>query len=381
MNLQEFIQLAYEIDSNHDHYALLFSSDAKKGDESVFAYNPIAISRDFASLSNELSIGYIGYEALCEIPNGDCYINMPKMMMSEYRDIVRHSHIKDLIFHQEKKCDVRAYDVRSNMTRNEYLNNVDTIKQYIRNGDIFQANLTRKFFGKIDYKCTYLDMFFHLCSLSPSRYSCFLKYGNRCIVSSSPERFLKIDESGRANTQPIKGTLSTKYDSKQLVLSKKDRAENLMIVDLMRNDMARGSAAGSVMVSELFKIRTFASIHHLHSTIRSHRNISIIDFIKNCFPPGSVTGAPKIRAIEICKEIEGIARGAYCGAMGWINGNKSCDLSVGIRNIIIHGNRFEFQVGGAITSDSNSEIELQEIYDKAAMICELLQYSIKALDI
>jgi len=190
-------------------------------------------------------------------------------------------------------------------------------------------------------------------------------------------------------TRPIKGTsprFSTKEldeDSKKyLETSEKERAENLMIVDLMRNDLSRSCVPGSVKVERLFEISSYATLHHMASTVTGHKrdDVATIDLVKQCFPPGSMTGAPKIHAIKWCMEQEHIQRGVYSGALGWFDGDGSCELSVVIRTLVIEGNRFEFQVGGAITADSNAEREWQETMTKARGIMAALGIELRLLE-
>ena len=155
-----------------------------------------------------------------------------------------------------------------------------------------------------------------------------------------------------------------------------------MIVDLMRNDLARSSEAGSVKVEKLFEVSSYKTLHHLASTITSQKrnNISTLDAVINSFPAGSMTGAPKVSAMKFCNRQEKIKRGVYSGALGWFGGDGSCDLSVVIRTLIIHGNKFEFQVGGGITSDSDPEKEWQETIIKARGIMTALGADIRVLE-
>ncbi len=276
----------------------------------------------------------------------------------------------------------------SNMTRAQYLEKVSYIKEAIARGDIYQANLTRKFFGKIENAKPF-DIFTKLCSVSPAPYSAFMKRGDLHIISSSPERFLKIDKNGNVNTRPIKGSAARNADKEKdaaaieaLAASEKDRAENLMIVDLSRNDLARNCNAGSIKVEELFNIETYATVHHMVSSVSGVKKpeASTLDLIKGCFPPGSMTGTPKIKAMQICSELEGLKRGIYSGALGWLGGDGSTDLAVVIRTIILQGNKFEFQVGGAIVNDSTPEAEFAETMTKAKGVAAALGISISELE-
>src|SRR5262249_45812905 len=152
----------------------------------------------------------------------------------------------------------------------------------------------------------------------------------------------------------------------QLAASEKDRAENLMIVDLMRNDLARSCEPGSVHAGQLFEVSSYATLHHMASTItgQKRQGLSTLDAVRHCFPPGSMTGAPKHRAMQWCLAHEGVQRGVYSGALGWFGGDGSCDLSVVIRTLVVQGNRFEFQAGGGIVADSEPLAEWRELLAK-----------------
>ena len=298
----------------------------------------------------------------------------------------------------EGKIDsVSVNNLQSNMNKNEYLNKVNSIKESISHGDIYQANLTRKFHGNICVDKNVdgdkgginpFNIFSRLCEVSPSPYSAFLKCGDKYIISSSPEQFLSVSEDGYVDTRPIKGS-AKRFEDKQmdedsreyLKNSDKDKAENLMIVDLSRNDLSRSCEVGSVKVKDLFKITSYSTIHHMASHIygKKRNDVKTIDLVKNCFPPGSMTGAPKIKAMEICSQLEKVKRGVYSGAIGWFGGDGSVDLSVVIRTLIIDGNNFEFQVGGAIVSDSVAEKEWEETMVKATAISKVLGIEVEDL--
>lgn len=271
--------------------------------------------------------------------------------------------------------------LNSNMTTPEYLEKVAYVLERIHAGDLYQANLTRKFYGAFENTPDAFSIFHTLCTISPAPYSAFLSMGKTFVISSSPEQFLSIDASGNVSSRPIKGTASRSEDAEQdmklcaqLANSEKDRAENLMIVDLMRNDIARSCAPGSVTVDSLFDVTTHATIHHMSSTIRGCKrpDQSVLDIVKHCFPPGSMTGAPKIKAMNLCSQLERVERGIYSGAIGWFGGDGSAELSVVIRTLLLNGNRFEFQVGGGVVADSTPVQEWQELLAKAKGIGKTL---------
>nr|WP_233354477.1 anthranilate synthase component I family protein [Woodsholea maritima] len=269
----------------------------------------------------------------------------------------------------------------------QYLNAAARARDYVRAGDIFQVNLSHAFQGAIKGEAAPYDVFRRLAQTSAAGFSAYFCLDERrVIVTNSPERFLKFFETGRVEARPIKGTRARgktpEADARAreaLEASLKDRAENLMIVDLMRNDLARVCQAGSVKVPELFKVESFANVHHLVSTIEGQLQPGrdVYDLLAASFPPGSITGAPKCRAMEIIAELEGVSRGAYCGAMGWLDGAGSADLNVMIRTLscVRHGADWtlEARSGGAITIDSQPQHELDETHAKLAAIRAALE--------
>lgn len=273
-------------------------------------------------------------------------------------------------------------DLSSNMTRAEYEHKVRHILGAIHAGELYQANLTRKFYGTWREAPDGLALFARLCAESPAPYSAYLRMKEAEILSSSPELFLRIDENGSVTTRPIKGSAprgaTPEADATlraQLEQSAKNRSENLMITDLMRNDLARSCDAGSIHTSDLFAVTTHATIHHMASTVRGQlaAGNQILNAIQGCFPPGSMTGAPKIRAVELCNQLEGVERGVYSGALGWLGGDGSGEFSVVIRTLIMNDKNFEFQVGGGIVADSTPEGEWRETIDKAMGILRMLE--------
>lgn len=403
---QSPLELARSVDATGDVYVLLYSGlpTAYSGRRSFLAFDLAEHihAADFDRLESVLStdkapfenawFGYLGYglknclENLTADATGS--FSLPALQMARFRNILAFDHQSQRLefwsedqkapdFFSEKRpvtsTEFTVNTISSNMSREEYLEKVNTVLEHIRRGNVYQSNLTRKFFGSFDQPVNPLSIFERLSRLSPAPYSAFLKFGSTCILSSSPEQFLTMDAEGRTTSRPIKGTISRSPDRKedeklrgQLAKSAKDRAENLMIVDLMRNDFSRGAMTGSIKVDDLFEINSFATIHHMASTVRGRRraDISPLSFVKNCFPPGSMTGTPKIRAMELCSHLEGIGRGVYSGAIGWFGGDGSIDLSVVIRTLLIQNRQFEFQVGGGIVADSTPEGEWLETLAK-----------------
>jgi para-aminobenzoate synthetase component 1 len=226
------------------------------------------------------------------------------------------------------------------------------------------------------------DLYRVLRAINPAPFASFLNFGEVQVVSASPERFLKI-EGRRIETRPIKGTRprgkSPEEDARlkaELVSSAKDRAENLMIIDLERNDLGRISEYGSVKVTEFMACEEYATVFHLVSTIEGklRRKADAMDCLINCFPGGSITGAPKIRSMEIIEELEPVKRSIYTGSIGYISFDGNMDTSIVIRTFIIKGKDAYFQVGGGIVYDSDPEREYQETLDKAKALIDAVSY-------
>ena len=266
---------------------------------------------------------------------------------------------------------IKAVLNRPNFTKEEYCRAVEKVLDYIARGDIYQANLSQAFEFSFDTgpSCLYES----LRRVSPAPFSAFMNLGERSVLSSSPERFMKLTK-GVIETRPIKGTRprgATPAEdsalSRELAQSEKDRAELLMIVDLERNDLGRVARFGSVAVTEMAALETYANVFHLVATIRAElapgRNA--VDLVKASFPGGSITGAPKIRAMEIIEELEPDCRSLYTGSLGYIGFNGDMDLNILIRTILTEGKKGRFQVGGGIVADSVPLLEYEETLHKA----------------
>lgn len=283
----------------------------------------------------------------------------------------------DKICYEEK--DVEPTKLKSNFTKSEFEGAVRNVQNYIKQGDIYQANLTQRFSGKTNLSS--FELYRDLRRISPAPFGAFLNFEQSNILSNSPERFIKCINK-KIETRPIKGTRprgkTIEEDlrlQEELVSSEKDRAELLMIVDLERNDIGRVSKIGSVKVPELFVIESYANVNHLVATVvgELESNKNCVDIIKATFPGGSITGAPKIRAMEIIDELEPTQRNVYTGSIGYIGFNGDMDLNIAIRTVIKQNNDVYFQVGGGMTWDSNPEDEYQETLDKAKSIMKALR--------
>jgi len=261
--------------------------------------------------------------------------------------------------------------IASNFKKDEYLKAVRDVIEYIRAGDIFQANLSQRF--ECEVNCPAAAVYACLRDANPAPFAAYLDIGQgRYVMSSSPERFLKVD--GRhVETRPIKGTRPRLPDAqtdvamrRELLASEKDNAELAMIVDLERNDLGRVCEFGTVRVDEARTLETYATVHHLVATVSGtmRKGCGIVDLLRATFPGGSITGAPKIRAMEIIDEMEPTARSVYTGAIGWIGMDGRADLNIAIRTLLIDGRRATFQAGGGIVADSEAEAEYQETLAK-----------------
>lgn len=266
----------------------------------------------------------------------------------------------------------------SNFEKEEYEDAIRKLKDYIRSGDVYIANMTRRIW--CENTSPSFKIYEKLRSINKAPFSAYMNFEDFQVISSSPERFLSVVD-GKVHTRPIKGTRprgknpkEDKENKEALINSKKDKSELLMIVDLERNDLSKVCTPHSVKVTELFKIEEYATVFHLVSTVegRLKDGASSIKCIKECFPGGSITGAPKIRAMEIIEELEGLKRNLYTGSIGYFDIRGNCDFNIVIRTIIKKDNRAYFGVGGGITWDSNPEDEWFETIDKAKALMKVL---------
>jgi len=261
-------------------------------------------------------------------------------------------------------------------SKKEYKTKIKKIISYINNGDIFQTNYTHRFTAK---KLDDLpDNLFYLSYRNKTKtpFSAFLNFGDVSVCSFSPERFIKVDNL-EVTTSPIKGTVKTSSNKirdnnlkENLIKSEKNLAENLMIVDVLRNDISKICIKGSVKVKALAELRSYKNVHHLVSTIRGKLKSrkDILNLLISCLPGGSVTGAPKIRAMEIISELEKSKRGVYCGAIGYISFSGDADFNIPIRTASIFNNQISINCGGGIVADSKAESEFRESIDKISNI-------------
>lgn len=267
--------------------------------------------------------------------------------------------------------------IKANFSQESYTRAFQKIKHYLKEGDCYQVNLTQRFSATCEGDTW--QAYQALREINAAPFSAYLNFPDVKILSSSPERFLKL--TGRyVETKPIKGTRPRKSDSIEndaqitdLKTSPKDRAENVMIVDLLRNDISK--VCQKVRVPKLFEIESYSTVHHLVSTVTGELNANhhALDLLQHCFPGGSITGAPKIRAMQVIEELEPNRRGVYCGAIGYIDFNGSMDTNIAIRTLVQSHDTIRFWAGGGIVNDSKVEDEYQESFDKAAAMFQVLK--------
>ncbi|MDA1232337.1 MAG: aminodeoxychorismate synthase component I, partial [Planctomycetota bacterium] len=273
-------------------------------------------------------------------------------------------------------------EIYSDFTRDEYVASVARVIEYVRAGDIFQANLSRRLISP--WPGSAIQLYASVRTNNPAPFCGLLKTDKFSIISASPERFLKVDRQRQVETRPIKGTrrrprspIADLYASDELSTSEKDRAENVMIVDLMRNDISRSCKPGTVRVTGLCEVEKFETVLHLVSTVVGtlRDDCDVWDLMAGCFPGGSITGAPKIRAMEIIAELEPTVRGAYCGSLFFLGPCGDFDSSILIRTFTLKNGVVQFPVGGGIVADSEPLDEYRETLHKASGMIRAFRWS------
>jgi para-aminobenzoate synthetase component I len=270
-------------------------------------------------------------------------------------------------------------EVSSNFSAASYRAAFGQVQSYLHAGDCYQINLAQRLSAPAsgDAYAAYLA----LRELSPAPFSAFLDLPDLQILCASPERFLSV-KNGWVETKPIKGTRPRHADKTQdaalaaeLLKHPKDRAENLMIVDLLRNDLGKNCVAGSVSVPKLFALESYANVHHLVSTVQGKlaEGRDALDVLRDSFPGGSITGAPKQRAVQIIDELEPHPRGVYCGVIGYVGFDGNMDSNIVIRTLVYHDGVLQVHVGGGIVADSDCAAEYQETWDKAAALLKIMR--------
>ncbi|MFD2165962.1 aminodeoxychorismate synthase component I [Thalassotalea euphylliae] len=302
---------------------------------------------------------------------------------NEWNDIAANLDVIDVPDVSAGPDDLTPFALTSqwhaNMNEAAYANKFAQVQEYLRSGDCYQINLAQRF--SASYKGDEFDAYKTLREANKAPFSAFMRFDQTSVLSISPERFMWLSD-GKVQTKPIKGTLPRGIDketdqanAEQLSASTKDRAENLMIVDLLRNDISRVCVSGTVNVPKLFDIESFPAVHHLVSTVEGKLKDGLdgTDLIRASFPGGSITGAPKIRAMEIIEELEPHRRNLYCGSIGYLSACGNMDTSITIRTLICQENKIHCWAGGGLVADSKVSSEYQETFDKVGKILPTLQ--------
>lgn len=352
------------------------------------------------------AIGYFGYdlgrrlEQLPEIAVRD--IELPELCIGIYHWAIVQDHEQQLawlvelpevtsadkaaqktVFHNLKQ-NIKSGDItfkinsfNGKLNAIKYAKNITKIQDYIHAGDCYQVNYAQRF--SANYQGDPFDAYLALRTSLPSPFSGYMEFEQGALLSLSPERFIQV-RNGIAETQPIKGTIARGADpaadqrnADELQASLKDRAENLMIVDLLRNDLSKH--CDDITVPALFSLQSFANVHHLVSTVtgRLQPGVSALQILEDCFPGGSITGAPKIRAMEIIEELEPVRRSIYCGSLGYISADGNMDTNIAIRSLVCDQDKIHCWGGGGIVADSEAEKEYQESITKVKVLLDTLE--------
>lgn len=330
------------------------------------------------------AVGYIGYEFFRNIPHffesgghkgGFGLPDAHFLLFDEEKSVKEIENLETMV----SSIGHNRENPKPNMSRREYIEMVQKAQSYIKQGDIFQVNLSQRF--EVPFKRPPREFLTELYDKQPVPFACHLDFGSYHLVSGSMELFLK-KRGRKITTRPIKGTRPRKSDREkdrkmisELKKNEKEKAENIMIVDLMRNDLGRICKFGSVEVDDLLKVETYSTLHQMVSEVegRLRNGVRVRDIIEATFPPGSVTGAPKNRSMEIIEELEPHIRGPYCGAIGVFSPSGDVTLSVAIRIVVVKGSKARFWMGGGIVWDSIPEKEHEETLTKARATMNVLE--------
>ncbi len=364
--------------------------------------------RNFNQNNQDWIFGYLSYDLKNEVEKLNSnhfdgigfqkmYFFIPKYVIILKKNILRIEYLTEITDIEEIKAiihkilsiqvpqiesSIQTNSIQNKFTKEEYLQTVDKIREHIHKGDIYELNLCQEFYIE-NIKIKPDNIYQKLNNISPAPFSCYMRNFDKYLICSSPERFL-VKQNQKIISQPIKGTIRRSEDDKEdkklrafLCSDEKERAENMMIVDLVRNDLSRTAKKGSVKVEELCKIYSYGHVHQMISTISSELEeikFDIIELLKTTFPMGSMTGAPKIKAMELIEKYEKTKRGLYSGSVGYISPNKDFDFNVIIRSILYNQTNeyLSFTVGSAITYQSNAENEYKECLLKAEALIKSL---------
>ncbi len=339
----------------------VFLNDIKDNDENEFDLSDICI----------------GYYS-----NSIIYDAQLKQLFVYYQSD-NESYVKHVDTILNKSVDTAKFELteswHSNMQKHDYTYQIKRIHDYLKAGDCYQVNFAQRF--SATYQGDEFQAYLQLRDINNAPFSAFMRYKSSAILSLSPERFLSINNKV-VETKPIKGTRKRSTDpevdlkmSTELLNSEKDKAENLMIVDLLRNDLSKYCEPHSVSVPDLFKLESYPAVHHMVSTVtgKLKQNATPYDLLKGAFPGGSITGAPKIRAMQVIQELEPNKRSIYCGSIGYIGIKDDMDTNICIRTLLAERGQLHCWAGGGIVFDSIAEDEYQESLDKVNKILPILE--------
>jgi len=406
---QQF-EIAVWLDSNnydqkYSDFDAVLAVDAISKIETSYE-NAFSQLKKYQSEVNDFIFGYLSYDLKNDIENltssnfdglhfPDLFFFQPKKLVIIKGNTIEIKYIS--AFEQEIETDLeninqlqtvlnpvavhRDIKIKLRIHKDDYYKKLNTLLNHIHRGDIYEANFCQEFYSE-NSEINPVEVYQNLNDISKPPFATFLKFNNNYLLSASPERYLKKGGE-HLISQPIKGTekrATTKAADEKLILAleqnQKERAENIMIVDLVRNDFSRFAVKGSVKVDELCKVYTFKQVHHLISTVSCSvkNDLHPVDLIKNTFPMGSMTGAPKISAMKIMEELEETKRGLYSGAVGYFTPNGDFDFNVIIRSILYNATKkyISYSVGGAITAKSIPEKEYEECLLKAKAMKHVL---------
>lgn len=363
----------------------------ENGDKKMFEMNPWDALQEFREDKKSWLFGYFGYDLknfvedlesknlpLSNTP--DMYFMEPEILLK-----IEDSNVEllgdDFDWRPTLKTELPGsveMEFQPLIGKDEYLETVKTIQQKIHQGDFYEMNYTIPLCG--GYLGNPYWLYSRMRDINPVPFGAFISHENFSVCCASPERFLKKDGNS-IRSEPIKGTAARSLDSeldkinRDELMNEKNRAENLMIVDLVRHDLSKVSKLGSVQVSKLYDVQTFGTVHQLISVVESTaiENIDPVEIIKNCFPMGSMTGAPKIEVMKTADQLEMYKRGIYSGAIGYITPDDNFDFNVVIRTAILQDDSLFYPVGGAITSDSDPESEWEECMIKSRNVTEIFE--------
>lgn len=393
----------------------------REGEIEEFVCDPLEALKDLMARFSEKThpefpftsgaVGYIGYEAGEPIPAGKKdEVSLPDLRFSFYDTVLIYDHLEEKLTivstgqpekgrAKKKRANERLKQfsallkenrqikdeapsigaTESNFSHHDYIKSVERIKEYISEGDIYQANLSQRF--KAPFNGSPYLLYKRFRYLNPVSFGGYLGYDDLSLISNSPERFLSLRGS-KLESRPIKGTINREKGAiedllrkKALKASKKETAEHIMIVDLVRNDLGRVCRYGTVKVEELMKIESYSNLHHTVSTVSGElrEGLTPVDCIRAAFPGGSITGAPKIRAMEIIHEIEPNPRWIYTGSIGYIGFDGNMDLNIAIRTAFVKDGSIYFSAGGGIVADSDPAAEYEETLLKGGIFKEIAE--------